>query len=338
MPEKILYYFGAGASAQALPLARSVGGTNIEPLIPGLAYDLKKIDLNPLLVDLIDKNYQQLLNKYKENFYQLAVKAEEFGDVDTYAKYLHLMQPGGTELQELKRTLSGYFCIKQLLFKAKDKRYLPWMVSIMDRKIFPDNVKILNWNYDFQVELAASNFSELEEVNHQGAGFTHQPALFKHFPNLDPTFSDFNFLSLIHLNGIAGYAKSDQFDSSSIFQKRYNQSIDSALLYLEEKNLQSQFHFAWEKNQYHRDLMTHVKNMIANTTIMVVVGYSFPFFNREVDKQIFSELKQDKSFKKIYYQDPVLNGEQLRAQFSLPEGFDIEHIQNINNFHIPFEY
>lgn len=338
MSEKILYYFGAGASAQALPLARSVGGTYIEPEIPGLAYDLKKIDLNSLLVDLRDKSYQQLLNRYKFNFDQLASKAEEFGDVDTYAKYLHLMQPGGTELQELKRTLSGYFCIKQLLLKAKDKRYLPWIVSIMNRKIFPENVKILSWNYDFQVELAASQFSELEEVNHDGSGFTHQPSLFSHFPNLDPTFSDFDLLSLIHLNGIAGYAKADQFNSSSIFQKKYNESIDSALLFMEEKNLQSQFHFAWEKGQYHKNLMAYVKNMIAKTTIMVVVGYSFPFFNREVDKEIFAELIGQKSFKKIYYQDPVLTGEQLRSQFLLPEGFDIEHIKSINNFHIPFEY
>lgn len=338
MAEKILYYFGAGASAEALPLARSVGGTHIEPKIPGLAYDLKKIDLNSLLVDLRDKNYQIILNKYKENFNQLAVKAEEFGDVDTYAKYLHLKKPGGEELQELKRTLSGYFSIKQLLFKAKDRRYLPWLVSIMNRQIFPENVKILNWNYDFQIELAASQFSELEEVDHRGTSFTHSPSMFKHYPNLDPTFSDFNLLSLIHLNGIAGYTKTELSNSASIFQKRYNESIDSALLFMEEKNLQSQFHFAWEKSQYHSNLMTHVMNMIKGTTIMVVIGYSFPFFNREVDKQIFNELSKDGVFRKIYYQDPVLSGEQLKAQFSLHPSFDIKHVQNVDNFHIPFEY
>ena len=338
MAEKILYYFGAGASARALPLARSVGGTNINPEIPGLAYDLKKIDLNSLLVNLRDKKYQWVLNKYKENFNQLATKAEEFGDVDTYAKYLHLMNPSGKELQELKRTLSTYFIIKQLLLEAKDTRYLPWLVSIMNRKIFPENVKILSWNYDFQIELAASQFGELEELDHRGTSFSHSPSLFSHYPNLDPTFSDFNFLSLIHLNGIAGYAKTEQSNAASVFQKKYKGSIDSALLFMEEQNLQTQFHFAWEKGKYHSDLMEHVKYMIAETSIMVVIGYSFPFFNREIDKQIFAELNQEQSFKKIYYQDPVLTGEQLKAQFSLPEDFDIIHIQNVDNFHIPFEY
>ena len=338
MAEKILYFLGAGASAEALPLAKSVGGTSIEPQIPGLAYSLKKINLNSLLVKLIDKNYQHVLNTYKHNFGQLADKADEFGDVDTYAKYLHLMHPGGEELQELKRTLSAYFSINQLILGAKDKRYLPWLVTIMNRKIFPENVKILSWNYDFQVELAAAQIGNFEDVEWSETGFTHSPPLFSYFPNLDPTFSDYKLLSLIHLNGIAGFAMSENSRKLSIFQKRFSKSTDSSLLFLEENNLHTQMHFAWEGGNYHNPLMSHVKNMIEGTTIMVVIGYSFPFFNREFDKQIFSELTKNGNFRKIYYQDPVLNGQQLRSQFGLSAHIEITHIQNKDNFHVPFEY
>lgn len=338
MAEKILYFLGAGASAQALPLARSVGIKNKEPDVPGLAYELKNINLNILLADLINKSYQQLINKYTDSFNNLSSKADEFGDVDTYAKYLHLMHPGGPELQELKRNLSAYFSFKQMLLNARDKRYLPWLVSIMTQKIFPENVKILSWNYDFQVELASSQIGSSEDIDHKGTSFTYSPSTLSYYPNLDPTFSDHSLLSLIHLNGIAGFANTDQSAAASIFQKRYRGNVDSILLFMEQNNLQSHLHFVWEKSMYHTSLMNHVKTMIEKTTILVVIGYSFPFFNREVDKQIFAELTKDNSLHKIYFQDPVLTGQQLRAQFSLPEHLEIVHIQNKENFYIPFEY
>lgn len=77
--------------------------------------------------------------------------------------------------------------------------------------------------------------------------------------------------------------------------------------------------------------------MVSGTTILVVIGYSFPFFNREVDKQIFNELN-NRVLKKIYFQDPVLNGKQLISQFGLSDNLKIEHIERTENFHIPFEY
>ena len=44
----------------------------------------------------------------------------------------------------------------------------------------------------------------LENVDHQGNSFSYSPSWLLHYPNLDPTFSDFKYLSLIHLNGITG--------------------------------------------------------------------------------------------------------------------------------------
>ncbi|MEI9954873.1 MAG: hypothetical protein WDM90_00825 [Ferruginibacter sp.] len=78
--------------------------------------------------------------------------------------------------------------------------------------------------------------------------------------------------------------------------------------------------------------------MIDGTTIIVIIGYSFPFFNREIDKIIFGNLMSPGPIKKIYYQDPVLTGEQLRAQFLLNPDIPIVHIKEVENFHVPFEY
>ncbi len=58
MVEKILYFLGAGASAQVLPLAKSVGQRDSPPEIPGLSHDLKNINLNSIIVRLTDKKYK----------------------------------------------------------------------------------------------------------------------------------------------------------------------------------------------------------------------------------------------------------------------------------------
>jgi len=39
----------------------------------------------------------------------------------------------------------------------------------------------------------------------------------------------------------------------------------------------------------------------SNTMILVVIGYSFPFFNRDVDRLIIGEMK---NLLKVYIQDP----------------------------------
>jgi hypothetical protein len=221
------------------------------------------------------------------------------------------MRSGGDEFQSLKQGLSEYFALKQVLLRLRDNRYLPWLVSIMKSKQFPEDVKILNWNYDFQVELSFSEFGFLEDVDHRAGGYNHSGLLLNYYPNLDPTYSDYSILSVIHLNGIAGFIKQKEFYTASIYQPGYIAQKETALRFFKIHDTDAQINFVWEGKQYHERLMKHVNKMIEETTILIVIGYSFPFFNREIDKQIFQNLKLNRTFKKIYYQDPLLNGQQL---------------------------
>ncbi len=339
MAEKILYILGAGASAQALPIARSVGAENefLKPKIPGLAYSLTEVDLKALFSEVVTPTYPEKVTRMKQQFIELSEKANAFGDVDTYAKFL-LLKGMMEEFQSLKKTLSQFFSVKQLIAKVRDQRYLPWMINIMNRSRFPENVKILSWNYDFQVELATEHFGQLEDINLGGTSFSYSPSFIKHYPNLDPTFSEFHELSLLHLNGIAGYFRNDLLDVGSVFQNKAKTSQEKLLDFMEAKNIDNTIRFAWEGDNNHSKLLERVNVMIEGTSILVVIGYSFPFFNREVDKKIFDKLKLSTSFKKIYYQDPVLNGQQLRDQFELSLELHIIHISQTNNFHVPFEY
>lgn len=43
------------------------------------------------------------------------------------------------------------------------------------------------------------------------------------------------------------------------------------------------------------------KKAIVDSTVLVIIGYSIPFFNREIDREIMEVL--NKSVKKIYIQD-----------------------------------
>jgi hypothetical protein len=120
--------------------------------------------------------------------------------------------------------------------------------------------------------------------------------------------------------------------------------------------------FAWEKDSETKKSLINsyeiAKEIIKDTTILVIIGYSFPFYNREVDNMIFDVLKP--SLKKIYYQDPEIDGEFLRSRYNLPSAtkpntdkisnpnvahifrgitptLTIEHIENTDQFYIPVE-
>lgn len=342
MEEKILYYLGAGASAKVLPLARNVTKYD-DTGFPigekqGLIRELQLYLEDDRIASIEEERSVTIINSLKETSKNIAIVSEKFGDIDTYAKFLHLTDVNGKKFQEVKQTVSQFFAIKQLFLNAHDDRYLPWLVSIMSKKIFPENVKILNWNYDFQIELAHRYFGQGEDIRKSNSGFVYSPSLLNYYPNLDPTFRDFDSLSLVHLNGIAGFGKGNDHYFGSIFQTQNVATQVKALSYLADNNLHEFLHFAWENSGYHSELMEHVKKMIAGTTIIVVVGYSFPFFNREVDKEIFRTLLEGSPLRKIYYQDPVLDGQQLRAQFGIDKSIEIVHVKQTDSFYVPFEY
>ena len=78
-------------------------------------------------------------------------------------------------------------------------------------------------------------------------------------------------------------------------------------------NTRSALSFAWDKQE---DWFSNrIKKSVEGASILVVIGYSFPFFNRSVDRMIFESMPM---LKKIYVQD-------IR-----PEGV----VESVNNFYM----
>jgi hypothetical protein len=78
------------------------------------------------------------------------------------------------------------------------------------------------------------------------------------------------------------------------------------------------------------------KEIIIGSDILVIIGYSFPFFNREIDKEIFNVLCQT-GLKKIYYQDKFKSGDFLRSQFDLERSIELLTIDKTDQLYIPIE-
>ena len=84
-------------------------------------------------------------------------------------------------------------------------------------------------------------------------------------------------------------------------------------------------------------LFGEIDHILLNTTILIIIGYSFPFFNRDIDRGILNRMK---NLNKIYVQVPEKDHNAIKERLEslrsdLPE---IAFIKDIELFYIPFEY
>ncbi|WP_419213504.1 hypothetical protein ACNR9Q_04940 [Maribacter sp. X9] len=338
---KVTYLLGAGASAKQLPTVKGTGNND------GIAHMIKYLSNDLKHEKGIDSKYDYFIKEIISDLEWLSENSIKYGTPDTFAKFLYLKDR--TSIPRLKRALSFYFTYEQFIKNKKDIRALVFLITVMQTgSIFPSNIKILNWNYDFQVQIAAENFIKEEIYNISGAT-VHKPPLIEYYPSIGNEMivnnneNNYEHAAMVHLNGIAGfYFEQKNKHILNYFTNRTlentNQLIEGYTNNLDEKY--DLLTFAWEKNEasnYLRKRLEIAKSIISESDILVVIGYSFPFFNREMDSEIFEALKSSEKFKKIYYQDPFRTGDFLKNQFQLSNKIEIEHIKETENYFIPLE-
>lgn len=333
---KISYLFGAGASAQALPTIKKlperikfvreyidkqcIYGAD-ETFSPTKDYTFNKIEAKQYVLDLLDKLFLQSSNH---------------STVDTYAKKLNISGQS-QEINELIFSLALYFNIEQKT-SGLDPRYDTFLVSILNSHSysFPDNLKFLSWNYDLQMEAAH------EKIINRGS--------------LDLSFYLFNSdrndlkkdkFTSVKLNGssnILGQFR-DSFPlvknilSDNFVKEDLDFPLQYAFLHIKQRLRVYQgrvnLNFAWYND------WEYVNKVIENyneTEILVVVGYSFPFFNREVDRKIIRAMT---NLKKIYIQDCVPENIKSRFLSILPDWrekkIEIISVDDVTEFFLPPE-
>ncbi len=94
--------------------------------------------------------------------------------------------------------------------------------------------------------------------------------------------------------------------------------------------------YAWETNTNAITARTQAEKIFSETDIVVVIGYSFPSFNKEIDSALFSKLQGRKT--KIIYQDPNASEDFLKV---LSADLDCEYSiinDRLDSFYLPYEF
>ena len=155
--------------------------------------------------------------------------------------------------------------------------------------------------------------------------------------------------NIIHLNGVAGILKRSReltsFHRKIEHDERYERLNEFVRIYTHIKNdyqIEDLFSFSWELIEAGHNRILQSQRIFVSTQILVVIGYSFPFFNREVDKKLFSSFIEGRNTDqlKVYIQDPFISEDQinfLRQRFNIPPELKIEPITFVNQFFLPPE-
>lgn len=311
------YLLGAGASANALPTIANFSEYIAKLKKHGFANELK-------------------FSKIIKEISWLASNTDRFTSPDTLAKTNYL-KGDLDQYKRIKDIITILFVLLELSPLNKfDARYINFICSLVKghEPIFPNNVKLLTWNYDSQIKLAAN----LIEQN-----------MLIHWPDKLFRGEEKEDVSSFHLNGCSSFYNKD---NGIFLEYERNQVIGWDRLIEVYEHLLNQgkneyIKFAWEEEVNMTNLpIFHLEE----TEIMVIIGYSFPFFNRDIDKLIFSYMP---NLKKIYVQnnDPDYKGSILHSLFDLNkrEEFDddirnmtilprIVDIKYVDQFFIPYEY
>lgn len=358
--KKITYLFGAGASYNAVPILNTL---TLKMLT--VADELRYLSNPPtqmsgkIPLDDLDGFGKKIFISFIEDLQNLASKSDEYGTIDTYAKKLQLNDEE-FELQKLKFIVSVFFVIWQgFFYKSKsnsksivgtnsfseiDSRYKSLISNylIKNSNSYPkldENVNFVSWNYDNQLESAFALFFKnrlnLSELNDQIKFLPDNENKYKHN-------------RILHLNGISNFWINDSKTLDRIFQNGDELTLSSIKRRISELYRPSNFskctsliNYSWDENI---SKLKEAKRIFEETDILIIIGYSFPSFNREIDAQLL--IGDDNKFEKVVYQDPNAS-EELLSIFDLsilkPSGIGFEKSQPLilktkDQFYIPPEY
>lgn len=348
---KIIYYFGAGASYGKRDVIKK--GTAEEetvlteglPVVAEIPNRIRKF--RKFIEDcVIDANAMyQFKGMFQTRGSDIARQKQEMlqdideliegiishATIDTYAKKLFLVRDY-RRFNTLKNVLCAFFVWEQLDHSI-DQRYDTFLANVLSQRnlYFPQSISVISWNYDSQFELAYSFYTK----NGKFPVFDkNKDDEWEHLPDYGSVFK---------VNGSATYGN---FSVVNVIlnDNKLSKDIQLIMFYGDSKadtrSLGFQFKphlsFAWEKTANQTKMMEYIKQTTQDTVSVVVIGYSFPFFNREVDREIISNMP---NLKTIYIQDPNAEAIEQSLRDVLPEGskIKIEHRKNCDQFYLPSE-
>jgi hypothetical protein len=312
---KIVYLFGAGASYGTLPLVEEME-VWINDLIKFISTEEMSLSdkvsfPSPKVITFKFKREYQM--DLIEDLKWLRDACKRHFSIDTYAKKLSIKHD--PTLRKLKIVLSAFFELEQII-NPPNPRYDYFFASLIDSiHDLPKKVRIISWNYDTQFERAFSEFSDRTTI------LENQSLLNVHNRRKMVETTDLNQFGIFKLNGSTELGSEfESFNSKTYYlntdilhQLKIELLEKIVRMYAIAVSAQSiipTLSFAWETSSM-SDFMKIVNSETRDADILVIIGYSFPYFNRSIDKQIISEMK---NLSKVYFQSP--EAKQLIERFT----------------------
>lgn len=274
---------------------------------------------------IVEDTKTQLIKDFKW-LYNGAIK---HATIDTFAKKLYLTGRI-EEYNKVKTLLSIYFIIEQTINKP-DSRYDTFLANVLTPNLeIPERIKILTWNYDSQFDIAFNEYkNQISTPRDIGCYSLHDNDL-----TTTP--------SIFKVNGTASFKNWESLANIKTKDNKLNKATLDKIIEA-YKNNNTLLSFAWETSKLSGENFA-IKTIIENikyAKTLVVIGYTFPFFNRYVDKALISSMD---FLRKIYIQDPKANeiiqniDAVLGIQHKPPyEPTQIIPITNCDQFYLPPE-
>lgn len=315
------------------------------------------------LGEIAGVDYNQVVNMLVNDLTWLKNESARHATIDTFAKKLYL-KGDMDNFYKVELLLTIFFVLEQLINKP-DSRYDTFLASVLTKELeLPDDIGIITWNYDCQFEIAYREYTDndfnyihnklfvydvksdnpIGDAQRKPKGVIKADDI-KKYNNMN-VFANHK---IIKLNGTANFKDmlpiTDYYEAESeIYLKEL---LNKYVLYDKVKGGYgyTRLSFAWDSDKYVDDFFDKkIEKMVGDTETLVVIGYTFPFFNRETDRRIF-ELMSNLS--QIYIQDPnadntmknilpVLSDTQKNVM-KLRPGDGIEAITNKAQFYLPPE-
>ncbi len=330
----IVYLFGAGASAKCLPPVADMPA-RMEQMIKFLQDEKDKLSLNAEQESL----FKTLLDDLK----WLMQESKNHATIDTFARKVFITKGEySDEYKRLKDVLSVYFALEQAKNKFDDRYDTLWTTILDEEGNLPANIRFISWNYDIQMDLAA-----LQYIQH---GWLYDVKK-KFLPTLEKLVPGNNISAckVLKLNGTAGVVV-HKLNLPYYCFETYSESLNTKLHHIlaeyfalrSKKDTSNILSYSWEKSEnieYDNALRSY-----SDTDVLVVIGYSFPFFNRKIDRIILQSMING-NLKKIYVQDKS-NAENIKQRiysvigedsFNKKSNIHIIPISDCDNFYIPYE-
>lgn len=259
---------------------------------------------------------------------------QDYPTVDTYARQLFVTKRA-SGYQRLKNAISLFLTLCQHP-STRDIRYDGFIASIIkDDNTFPSDISIFSWNYDSQMEFAYAGY--MSEQNRDINSIWRNMNVLNKVSNHQ--LSD--GFGIIKLNGTAHFYDPTNQNMCDVYYKTQGMSITNLMsmhCLNNVDNVENTLSFAWESVASQDVFNTTIENRALDAKVLVVIGYSFPYVNRNMDKMILTNMVD---LRHIYIQDPNAEAIKERLTAIIPNNrikyIDFTIHKDVSQFIIPSE-